>query len=49
MQETKDARNANIKWARLSSWDVVYALNMSIACAISYWIITLAFLAILNF
>ena len=28
------------KRARLSLWDVVYALNMAIACAISYWIIT---------
>jgi uncharacterized membrane protein YgaE (UPF0421/DUF939 family) len=26
--------------ARLSSWDVVYALNMAIACLISYWIMT---------
>ena len=25
---------------RLSLWDVVYAVNMAIACAISYWIIT---------
>lgn len=24
------------KLARLSSWDVIYALNMAIACAISY-------------
>jgi uncharacterized membrane protein YccC len=24
----------------LSSWDVVYALNMGIACLITYWIIT---------
>lgn len=24
----------------LSSWDVVYALNMAIACLISYWIMT---------
>jgi len=29
-----------MKSAKLSSWDVAYALNMSIACAISYWIIT---------
>jgi uncharacterized membrane protein YccC len=28
------------KRERLSLWDVVYALNMAIACAISYWIIT---------
>jgi len=26
--------------ARLSSWDVVHALNMAIACLISYWIMT---------
>jgi uncharacterized membrane protein YccC len=25
---------------RLSSWDIIYAIEMSIACAISYWIIT---------
>jgi uncharacterized membrane protein YccC len=25
---------------KLSSWDVVYALNMGIACLITYWIIT---------
>jgi uncharacterized membrane protein YccC len=25
---------------RLSSWDVVYALNMAIACLITYWIMT---------
>ena len=32
--------HAMSKRARLSLWDVVYALNMAIACAISYWIIT---------
>ena len=26
--------------SNLSSWDVAYALNMAIACAISYWLIT---------
>ncbi len=26
--------------AKLSSWDVVYALNMAIACLIAYWIMT---------
>jgi uncharacterized membrane protein YgaE (UPF0421/DUF939 family) len=26
--------------ARLSSWDVVYALNMAVACLVSYWIMT---------
>ena len=30
--ETKDAK--------LSSWDVAYALNMAIACFIAYWIMT---------
>ena len=25
---------------KLSSWDVIYALNMAIACLITYWIIT---------
>ena len=25
---------------RLSSWDVAYALNMAIACVISYWVMT---------
>ena len=28
------------KVTSLSSWDVVYALDMAIACAISYWLIT---------
>jgi len=30
------------KRGRLSSWDVVYAADMVIACLISYWIITYA-------
>ena len=25
---------------KLSAWDVVYSLNMGIACLITYWIIT---------
>jgi hypothetical protein len=29
-----------MKLARLSSWDVIYALNMAIACAMSYWVMT---------
>jgi uncharacterized membrane protein YgaE (UPF0421/DUF939 family) len=29
-----------VKSPKLSSWDVVYALNMAIACLITYWIIT---------
>ena len=28
------------KGDRLSAWDVVYALNMGMACLITYWIIT---------
>jgi uncharacterized membrane protein YgaE (UPF0421/DUF939 family) len=28
------------KDAKLSSWDVTYALNMAIACLITYWIMT---------
>jgi uncharacterized membrane protein YccC len=28
--------------AKLSSWDVAYALNMAIACLVSYWIMTYA-------
>jgi len=26
--------------AKLSSWDVVYVVNMAIACALSYWVMT---------
>jgi uncharacterized membrane protein YccC len=36
-------RNAimpQVKSQTLSSWDVVYALNMAIACLITYWIMT---------
>src|SRR6266851_9739397 len=29
-----------VKNPRLSLWDVVYALNMAIACLITYWIMT---------
>ena len=29
-----------VKDPKLSSWDVVYALNMAIACLITYWIMT---------
>jgi hypothetical protein len=28
------------KHDKLSAWDVVYSLNMAIACLITYWIIT---------
>jgi uncharacterized membrane protein YccC len=34
--------------AKLSSWDVAYALDMSIACAISYWIMTHAIISVLD-
>jgi uncharacterized membrane protein YgaE (UPF0421/DUF939 family) len=29
-----------VKSPKLSSWDVAYALNMAIACLITYWIMT---------
>jgi uncharacterized membrane protein YgaE (UPF0421/DUF939 family) len=29
-----------VKDRKLSSWDVIYALNMAIACLITYWIMT---------
>src|SRR6202171_4545962 len=31
---------SEVKNPKLSSWDVVHALNMAIACLISYWIVT---------
>jgi len=37
-----------MKPARLSSWDVAYALDMCVACAISYWVITHAGISILD-
>jgi uncharacterized membrane protein YccC len=37
-----------VKDAKLSSWDVVYALNMAIACLISYLIITRLLLPVVN-
>lgn len=37
-----------MKQPRLSSWDVFYALDMAVACAISYWIITQALVLIVN-
>jgi uncharacterized membrane protein YccC len=30
----------DVKDAKLSDWDVVYALNMAVACLVSYWIMT---------
>src|SRR5712675_1827447 len=29
-----------VKDQKLSSWDVIHALNMAIACLITYWIVT---------
>jgi hypothetical protein len=37
-----------MKLARLSSWDVIYTLNMAIACAISYWVMTQSLISIIN-
>jgi uncharacterized membrane protein YccC len=37
---SRDEVMPEVKTAELSSWDVVYALNMAIACLVSYWIIT---------
>jgi hypothetical protein len=41
--EPVQSQNATVREAKspkLSSWDVAYALNMAIACLITYWIIT---------
>jgi uncharacterized membrane protein YccC len=37
---SRDEIIPEVKNPKLSSWDVVYALNMGIACLITYWIIT---------
>jgi len=37
---SKNAIMPQVKNLRLSSWDVVYALNMAIACLITYWVMT---------
>jgi uncharacterized membrane protein YccC len=37
---SRDAIMPGVKGAELSLWDVVYALNMAIACLVSYWIMT---------
>jgi peptidoglycan/LPS O-acetylase OafA/YrhL len=37
---SRDAIMPQVKNQKLSSWDVVYALNMAIACLITYWIMT---------
>jgi uncharacterized membrane protein YccC len=37
----RDGLMPKVKNAKLTAWDVVHALNMAIACLVSYWIITL--------
>jgi uncharacterized membrane protein YccC len=37
---SRDEIVPEVKSPKLSSWDVVYALNMAIACLITYWIMT---------
>ena len=37
-----------MKHANVSAWDIAYALDMSIACAISYWIMTHAIISVLD-
>jgi uncharacterized membrane protein YgaE (UPF0421/DUF939 family) len=37
---SKNAIMPQVNNQRLSSWDVVYALNMGLACLITYWIMT---------
>jgi uncharacterized membrane protein YgaE (UPF0421/DUF939 family) len=37
---SQNATMPEVKSLKLSSWDVVYALNMAIACLITYWIMT---------
>ena len=37
-----------MKPAKFSAWDVAYALDMSVACGISYWVITHAGISILD-
>jgi uncharacterized membrane protein YccC len=36
----RDGFVLEVKDAKLSSWDIVYALNMAVACLASYWMIT---------
>ena len=38
--QSQNATIPKLKSLKLSSWDVVYALNMAIACLITYWTIT---------
>jgi len=35
---SRDEAVPQVTEARLSLWDVVYALNMAMACLVSYWI-----------
>jgi uncharacterized membrane protein YgaE (UPF0421/DUF939 family) len=37
---SRDEIVPDVKNPKLSSWDVVYALNMAIACLITYWVMT---------
>jgi len=37
---SRDEIIPEVKNPKLSSWDVAYALNMAIACLITYWIMT---------
>jgi uncharacterized membrane protein YccC len=41
-------KEAHMKRAKLSPWDVAYALDMSVACGISYWIMTHALISIVD-
>ena len=36
----RDEATPEVKNLKLSSWDVAYALNMAIACLITYWMMT---------
>jgi uncharacterized membrane protein YccC len=38
--QSRDEIMPEVKDAKLSAWDVAYALNMAIACLITYWITT---------
>src|ERR1700757_3829896 len=38
--QSQNATMPEVKSLMLSSWDVVYAVNMAIACLITYWIMT---------
>ena len=38
--QSRNVTTPQVNNLKLSSWDVVYALNMAIACLITYWIMT---------